>query len=70
MRRILHVAQSKYHDIGPTNDMDWPNVWVDRRRGRPGSGATQHFHATPGREVPDLATLVAEVERQFQSWDG
>lgn len=36
--RVLHVAQSIYHDIVPTNELGIANVWVNRRHGRPGGG--------------------------------
>jgi 2-haloacid dehalogenase len=57
--KILHVAQSIYHDIEPANELGLANVWVNRRRGKPGSGATHPATATPTLEVPDLATLVS-----------
>jgi len=34
-------------------------VWVNRRAGRPGGGATAPSDAAPDLEVPDLRTLVA-----------
>lgn len=58
---ILHVAQSLYHDIEPANEIGLANVWVNRRKNKPGSGATYPAEATPMFEVPDLATLVAEI---------
>lgn len=59
--KILHVAQSLYHDIKPANELGLSNVWVDRRRGKPGSGATHPATATPTLEVPDLATLASLI---------
>ena len=56
--RVLHVAQSLHHDIGPATDLGLSCVWVNRRAGRSGSGATRPAEATPDVEVPDLATLV------------
>ncbi len=38
--RLLHVAQSLYHDHDPARALGLPSVWIDRRQGRPGSGAT------------------------------
>jgi len=70
MQRVVHVAQSRYHDIGPLNQIGWRTVWVDRRHGRGGAGATQSFFAQPTLEVDDLAALVRIVEQQFQRWDG
>ncbi|HVT37603.1 MAG TPA: haloacid dehalogenase type II [Gemmatimonadaceae bacterium] len=55
--RILHVAQSLYHDIGPANALGLPSVWVNRRSGKAGSGATLPALAKPDLVVPDLATL-------------
>jgi len=56
--KVLHAAESLYHDIAPTNEMGIANVWVNRRGGKP--GATRDAMAMPGLEVPDLKTL-AEV---------
>jgi 2-haloacid dehalogenase len=38
--RLLHVAQSLYHDHQPASVVGLPAVWIDRRAGRSGSGAT------------------------------
>jgi 2-haloacid dehalogenase len=38
--RLLHVAQSLFHDHVPAKAFDLPTVWIDRRAGRPGWGAT------------------------------
>jgi len=59
--QILHVAQSLYHDIQPANELGLSNAWVNRRKGRRGSGATAPATATPTLEVPDLATLASLV---------
>jgi 2-haloacid dehalogenase len=55
--RILHVAQSLFHDIAPARRLGLRTVWVNRRAGRPGSGATAPSDARPDFEVPDLRTL-------------
>ena len=55
--RILHVAQSLFHDHVPAKRLGLSTVWVNRRAGRPGSGATPPAEATPDLEVPDMATL-------------
>ena len=64
--RVLHVAQSLYHDIAPASALGLATVWVNRRHGRRGPGATPAAVATPGLEVPDLRTLasVAALGRQ------
>lgn len=63
--KILHVAQSLYHDIAPANDAGLDTVWVNRRQGRAGTGATPRQEARPDLEVPNLATLAAMVEGTF-----
>jgi 2-haloacid dehalogenase len=59
--RVLHVAQSLYHDIPPAREVGMGTVWVNRRAGRVGPGATPPSGAVPDLEVPDLATLVRMV---------
>ena len=51
---VLHVAQSIYHDIVPTNELGWSNVWVNRYN-EPERTNPAEF---PDLEVPDLASLV------------
>jgi len=55
--KILHVAQSLFHDIAPARSLGLATVWVNRRHGKPGSGATPPSQAAPDLEVPDLQTL-------------
>jgi 2-haloacid dehalogenase len=55
--RILHVAQSLFHDIAPANALGLTTVWVNRRHDRPGAGATPPATAQPDLEVPDMRTL-------------
>ena len=58
---VLHVAQSLYHDHVPAKALGLKTVWVNRRQGRPGWGATP----PPPEDVqPDIvvATLAALVE--------
>lgn len=59
--RILHVAQSVYHDIVPAGALGLATVWVNRRHDKAGAGATPPATGTPDLEVPDLATLVREA---------
>jgi 2-haloacid dehalogenase len=54
---IVHVAQSLFHDIVPATEIGLTTVWVNRRKGRPGFGATPAAEARPDLEVSDLATL-------------
>ena len=39
-RRLLHVAQSLFHDHIPAKRHGLPSVWINRRHERPGWGAT------------------------------
>ena len=55
--QILHVAQSIYHDIVPARALGLSTVWVNRRHGLEGAGATPPAAGEPDVEVPDLATL-------------
>ena len=60
--RWLHVAQSLYHDIVPARELEMTTIWVNRRRGRQGFGATPPVVAMPDLEVADLDELVRLVE--------
>jgi 2-haloalkanoic acid dehalogenase type II len=52
---ILHTAQSLFHDHVPATELGLATAWIDRRRDKPGSGATAavesevrvdfHFHS-------------------------
>ena len=55
--RILHVAQSLFHDHVPAKALGLATAWIDRRHDRPGSGATPPASAVPDLAVPDLATF-------------
>ena len=59
--KILHVAQSLFHDIAPAKELGFTTVWVNRRHDRPGDGATPPATATPDLEVPDMRTLARLV---------
>jgi 2-haloacid dehalogenase len=52
--RILHVAQSLYHDHVPAKALGLATVWIDRRRGREGSGATPPAEAVPDATFPTI----------------
>ncbi len=57
--RILHVAQSLFHDHVPAKALGLSTVWVDRRHGRLGSGATPSAEAIPDATFPDMASFAA-----------
>lgn len=59
--KILHTAQSLFHDHQPASQVGLARAWIDRRHDRPGWGATPataerpdvHFHF---HSMADLAT--------------
>ena len=53
--RVLHVAQSLYHDIRPCKDMKIPCVWINRR------GQQRPESLLPLAEFPDLKSFAAAV---------
>ncbi len=59
--KILHVAQSLFHDIAPAKALGWSTVWINRRHGQEGFGATPPAQAQPDLEVPDLQTLAEKI---------
>jgi 2-haloacid dehalogenase len=70
--RVLHVAQSLYHDHVPAKQLGLQTMWINRRAARAsGSGATPTPPApvTPDGEVPSLAAL-ADLHRREQATAG
>jgi len=57
--QILHTAQSLFHDIVPAKALGLRTMWVNRRKGREGGGATPAASVRPDAEVASLADLVA-----------
>lgn len=54
--RLLHVAESLYHDVGPASSLGMATVWVNRRQGK-ASAASKLTDAQPDMEVPDVGRL-------------
>jgi len=63
--RVLHAAQSRFHDVAPARALGITSVWVNRRHGRTGEGATARSGAQPDLEVPDLKTLADLIDAAF-----
>jgi 2-haloacid dehalogenase len=59
--RILHVAQSLFHDHVPAKALGLTTAWIDRRQGRAGTGATPPATARPDLTLPDLESLAKQV---------
>ncbi len=53
----VHVAQSLFHDHGPARELGLPSVWIDRRHGRAGTGATPPVTVDVGLRFPSLAAF-------------
>jgi 2-haloacid dehalogenase len=54
--RLLHVAESLYHDVVPSHALEIATVWVNRRQGKE-AAATKLVEAHPDLEVPDVGRL-------------
>ena len=63
--QILHTAQSLFHDVAPAKLAGLKTCWINRRKGRPGGGATKAAtgDTTPDIEFPSMAAL-AEAHRK------
>lgn len=57
--RVLHVAQSVYHDVVPAQSLGLATVWVNRPSTRPGVGAVKAAEAKPDLTVSSLGELAA-----------
>jgi 2-haloacid dehalogenase len=59
--RILHVAQSLFHDHVPAKRLGLASVWIDRRHDRPGAGATPPAEASPDATYPSMQAFADAV---------
>jgi 2-haloacid dehalogenase len=55
-RRLLHVAESLFHDVAPARSLGIATVWVNRRQGRP-AAATRFIAEQPDIEVASIGEL-------------
>jgi putative hydrolase of the HAD superfamily len=64
---LLHVAQSLFHDHAPAKREGLPSVWINRRRDRPGWGATPEptEEWTYDLEFGSMAEFADVVDRAF-----
>ena len=58
--RILHVAQSLFHDHVPAKALGMTSVWIDRRQGR-GGGASMDADAHPDATFPSMAAFADDA---------
>lgn len=61
--RVLHVAQSRFHDVAPGNQLGLDVVWIDRRHGRPGKGVTVPADVEPKMRFLSLEAFCDSVTR-------
>jgi len=54
--RLLHVAESLYHDVAPAHSLAVCTVWVNRRKGK-ATAASKLADAKPDLQVPDIGKL-------------
>jgi 2-haloalkanoic acid dehalogenase type II len=63
--KILHTAQSLFHDHVPGKKIGLTTMWINRRAGKSGGGATMPVGAVkPDGEVPSMAALVEMHRRE------
>ena len=55
--RIVHVAQSLFHDHVPAKRLGLSTTWIDRRHDQPGFGATPPASAQPDLTVRDMTSF-------------
>ena len=58
--RILHVAQSLFHDHVPAKALGMTTVWIDRRQGR-GGGASLDGEAHPDATFPSMGAFADDA---------
>ncbi len=62
--KLVHVAQSLFHDHIPAQQAGLPTVWINRRHDRPGWGGTPapSGAVSPDWEFPSMASFAAAVD--------
>ena len=65
--KILHTAQSLYHDHVPANAQGLASAWIDRRGDKAGGGATKPVAVMPRLDFkfPSMAALVDAHRREL-----
>lgn len=65
--RLLHVAQSLFHDHAPAKAAGLPTVWINRRHAQPGWGATPDPQApvTPDWAFPSMVAFADAVDAEL-----
>ena len=65
--RLLHVAQSLFHDHVPAKAAGLPTVWINRRHAKPGWGATPEPEAPvrPDWTFPSMGAFADAVDAEL-----
>lgn len=58
---VLHVGESLFHDHVPARQLGLASVWIHRRQGKAGLGATPSAVAQPDFTYPDMRTFADAV---------
>lgn len=66
--RLLHVAQSLFHDHVPAQQANYATVWIDRRHDRPGWGATPppKGDVAPEQSFTSMASFAGACSNRFE----
>jgi putative hydrolase of the HAD superfamily len=69
--KLLHVAQSLFHDHAPAKREGLSSVWINRRHDRPGWGATPEPSEewSYNLECTSMADFADAVDRSFAGPD-
>ena len=59
-KRILHVAESRFHDIAPATKLGYDTVWINRTKDH--AAATREVDADPTWTFEDLAQLAVAIQ--------
>ena len=67
--KLLHVAQSLFHDHVPAKNAGLPTIWINRRHDRPGWGATPQpsVGVIPDREFPSMTAFAAACSSEHSA---
>lgn len=60
--KLLHAAESLYHDVGPARELGIATVWVNRRQGR-AAAASRLANVKPDFEVANIGELAESARR-------
>ena len=61
MEKVLHVAQSLFHDHAPAKALGFTTVWINRPDIRRATGRPSRVDLPPDLEVADLRSLVDAI---------